>query len=454
MRTICALVAAAVGLATHAAGDSRRVQYGDLTLPLQRALGDRGANSAQFERYVAAIEADTAKRVAEGDRDHLIYYALQSRRFTKRARIEPALSARRFVERLAAEQRARLLADPAFLPAGSLPPDERARLADLVTALGKPSSDTRLTYFRDVVKSRPPVDALYRDYVRVSRFLYLKEFGAGHDAAEVARLYQSRPHSTDTQVDAGFAVALGFGVVQALDPAFRARRVLIVGPGLDVAPRTDLIDEADLQSYQPLAVADALLSLSIASEPDLHVHSVDVNPRVVDALQRLGADRLTWHVFSGVIDKPGEPLAEDYADYLRRLGSALGDDVKAASELTRSRHYQRSIAVRPSAAKIFTAGRLNIISERLSGPPFDLIVITNVLPYFDERALALALVNLSAMLRPGGYLLHNENRATLPSLAAAAGLPAVQMRTVVLGGPRSRPLYDVIGIHQKSRNAS
>jgi hypothetical protein len=446
--TKAAIVVAALALSA-ASEQGRRVRFSDLAPAIRTFLGDAGTTVAQFDGYLTRIEEDTARRVAEGDRDHLIYYALQSGRFTQQPRIEPALSARAFVEGLAPADRARLLDEPTFLPAGRLPAVERARLVDLLAALRKPSRDARLMYFRDVAKSAP-ADAFYPDYVRVARFLYLKEFVAGADAHAVARLYQTRAHSVDTQIDAGFAVFVGLGVVRAIDPAFRATRVLIVGPGLDLAPRTDLIDDADLQSYQPLAVADALLSRSMTSERELRVHSVDVNPRVVDAVQRLQAKGLTWRVFANAIGTPRAPLAPDYADYVQRLGKAVGDEIPAPRDLTRNRHYERSIAVRPELAKMFTAVQLNIVTERLADERFDVIVITNVLPYLDDRALALALVNLSAMLGPGGYLLHNESRATLPPLAKALGLPLLQMRTVTLAGPVGRPAYDAIWIHQSS----
>src|SRR5262249_60075754 len=76
--------------------------------------------------------------------------------------------------------------------------------------------------------------------------------------------------------------------------------------------------------------------------------------------------------------------------------------------------YRHSIAVRPPVLHSMAADRLNIITERLvNQPPFDLVIATNVLAYFDDQQLALALANIGAMLRDGGYLLHNESRHTL-----------------------------------------
>ena len=99
-----------------------------------------------------------------------------------------------------------------------------------------------------------------------------------------------------------------------------------------------------------------------------------------------------------------------------------------------------------------SAERLNIVTQRLvDRPEFDLVVMTNVLPYFDDRQLALAFSNIAAMLRPGGYLLHNESRAGLAETASSVQMPVLHMRTAVIGGPRDRPLYDAVWLHQKSK---
>jgi SAM-dependent methyltransferase len=49
----------------------------------------------------------------------------------------------------------------------------------------------------------------------------------------------------------------------------------------------------------------------------------------------------------------------------------------------------------------------NIVLERTDDGPFDLIVATNVLVYYDAFEQALALANVAKMLRPGGFLLTN-----------------------------------------------
>ena len=88
--------------------------------------------------------------------------------------------------------------------------------------MDSPSRDPRLTYFRELVTAAFPnrtdrEAALLREYLRVMRFVYDKEFVAQPaGAGAVADLYRARGLSTDTAVEAGYLVYLGLGVVKAL----------------------------------------------------------------------------------------------------------------------------------------------------------------------------------------------------------------------------------------------
>ena len=177
----------------------------------------------------------------EGDEDHLVFYALQSTHFTKLPPIEPALSAKALVDSLdAATGDAFLKNRPDFEP--PIPPAVRERVAALLRSLDSPAGDSRLTYFQSLVQTifpdrRTREAGVLREYLRAMRFIYQKEFVAQRAGADaVAELYRTRGLSTDTAVEAGFLVSLGLGVVKGLDPATRIRRVLIIGPGLDLAP--------------------------------------------------------------------------------------------------------------------------------------------------------------------------------------------------------------------------
>lgn len=98
-----------------------------------------------------------------------------------------------------------------------------------------------------------------------------------------------------------------------------------------------------------------------------------------------------------------------------------------------------------------TATRFNVITDRFTDArQYDLIVITNVLPYFNDEELMLALANIASLLAPGGAFIHNEPRPALLAATAAIGMPAVQSRDVLLASPAGgQPLHDTAVLNIK-----
>ena len=445
-------LAAAISIAAAA----RPVTWGDLPAAVHARLAAAGVSSSSFPAWLDRLAVTHRQRVREGDLDHLVFYLLQSAHFTRQPPIEPALSALALVQGLGDADR------DAYLRQGSadlsrVPAPVRARARDLLHALDARDRDPRLVYFRELAAAALPKGAaretaLLGEYVRAMRFLYEKEFVAqrGPDAPDaVASLYRTRGLSTDTAVEAGYVVHLGLGVLKSLEPDRRVRRVLIVGPGLDLAPRTGLVDAVPPESYQPWAVIDALVSLGLARLDDLQVVGADINPRVVSHLQRERQAPPLLRLVSGLRLTPQLSLEIGYREYFGRLGNAIAASREAVRES--DGHLAKDVHVQPAAALALAAAPLDIVTERLDAPPFDVVVATNILPYFDEVELALAVSNIAAMLAPGGVLLHNEPRAALRELASAAGLPLEQVRQVpiarVTGAP---PLADAIWLHRKA----
>lgn len=400
--------------------------------------------------------------------------------------VEPALSARTFVEELG---RARI------------PSDAAARLDALAAALTgatptpgptprADADDARLALFRQVIaeagftraaragRSRGATTTmtlaarLRTEYIRAMGFLYEKEFVAPRaaDSREAtAALYHARAHSTDTQIEAGFAVAEALATLRALSPDSRITRLLIVGPGLDLAPRTGLLEDAPPQSYQPFAVADTLLALGMAERETLRIDIVDINPLVVRHFARLSASAAPASIVieSGLIDDAHTRLSEDFRRYVRQWGAmirwrqsplapapdareAAAVDARAAAPATPVSRG-RQLWIDPIITRAITARRANIVIDRLAATAaYDLIVITNVLPYLDDTELLVALSNVAAALAPGGTFIHNEPRRLLLATGAAIGLPAVQSRTVQLAAPAGgQPLFDTVVLHRK-----
>jgi SAM-dependent methyltransferase len=365
------------------------------------------------------------------------------------------LSARALVDVLAASERTVYL-DQGSADPGRVPANVRTRARDLLRDLDSKDQDPRIVYFRQLAAAALPrgaerETALLREYLRAMRFLYQKEFVAprAQDAAgAVAALYRSRGLSTDTAVEAGYVVHLGLGVLKALDPGRRVRRVLIVGPGLDLAPRTGLIDDAPPESYQPWAVIDALVALGLARLDDLEVVAADINPRVVDHLRRAASAPPSLRLESGLRETPQLSFERDYREYFQQLGNAISASRAPLND--KDGRLGKVVRVQPSASRALSAVSLDIVTERLTGDPFDLVIATNILPYFGDVELALAVSNIASLLAPGGVLLHNDTRPEVQEDSAAAGLSAEQSRQApiarVAGAP---PLADTIFLHRR-----
>ena len=448
-------------------GASRRpLRFSDIPPSFRPWLKERGLTESSFDTYVTNINRQTAEREERGEYEHLINYALQSSRFTRLPRIEPALSAREFVQGFNETQRQLWLGETKIYrpPCSVLPDTAQQRLREFIKSLRQSTDDERLRYFQQLSESRRKSDSqlfagFCHAYADTMRFLYLKEFRAGNEAgptsAQVAALYQTRGHSTDTQIEANFAVHQALAMIRTDQPKASLNRVLIVGPGLDFAPRTDLLDLFGPQSYQPFAVADSLLSLGLADESRLHIHCVDINERVIAHLQHVSQSKAhQLSLLSGIADTPTLHLTDEYRLFFRNFGGALGKSTVLSVPPEFSGHLSKTVTVRPELLSHFSADRFNLITESYdSAETYDLIIVTNVFPYFSDVELLLALANVAKMLAEGGYFVHNEPRVVAPAVTQPLSIPLLQSRTFLIAASGEKQgstgLYDFAGIHQK-----
>jgi hypothetical protein len=447
MRSCRLLLAALAASALASSGSGRRpVQYSDIPESLRPDVASLGSDAPSFAASVRRLGERTRERQVEGENEHLVYYVLQSSGFTGRPRIEPGESARSFVLELPPSEKERFLNGEAIISrTEQLPEAVSARMRDFLAST--PSADERLKYFRDFLRARAPERAFEyfcAAYARAMFFLYRKEFSAG-SGAEVAALYEARGHSTDTAVEANFAVYNALGALRGSDPGFACRRALVVGPGLDFAPRTDLVDLFPPQSYQPFAVADGLIALGFSATGEIALDCVDINPRVIrffEEFSRRPRPELTF--FSGVREIGARRFTEDFRGYFGRLGRSIGsegplDPVPAPL----AGRLAKRLVVRRDVARRVRAEILDVVAERYDpAPGYDLAIATNVLTYFSPRELALALVNIASMLKDGGYLIHNDARPPVLELAARAGFRTIECRTVLIAPGGERALYD------------
>jgi hypothetical protein len=372
-----------------------------------------------FPKLIEGIHRETAHRERDGEFDHLIAYALQSDRFTSEVKIEPAKSAKEYVQ------------------TGATPPAVKRRLNRFLKAIARPGDNVRLSYFsRLLTPNERNLPFLEHEYQRVMRFLYHKEF------REAQNPYQTRGHSTDTQVAANYALWNALAVIKASAPGTRIRKILIVGPGLDFAPRTELVDAFRPQSFQPYAIADAVLALHLAQAEDLQIDCADINSRVIDYIDSFAAGDRLLNFYS-------EPGVADYEAYFAAIGNSIGMPARGKNNRKLPASFlQRSIAVNDKIAASVRAVRLNIVTERLE-QKYDLVIATNVLLYFNTNELSLALTNIAEMLPPGGYFVHNDLRPAVEADGDVLQMPPVAARTVLIAQGQRAPLYDSFSICRK-----
>lgn len=356
----------------------------------------------------ATFARETERRLRDGEWDSIIYYALQSTHFTTLPPIEPATSAKTWKD------------------TAGIPPDAGRRLAAFFEAT--PQGE-RHTAMRRQVESLVQLRA---EYARAMEFLYEKEWAARDKSGaalreHVAGLYQTRGHSTDTDVRATYAVHIGLTVLKQAPAPPTIRRVLLIGPGHDWSPRTGLREEVPPQTYQPYALADSLLRLGLAGAGQLTIDAIDINPRVVRHINDFPNSARRIVLFYPTID-------EDWNAYFDNLGRAIG--TRAGNTLT----------VDPAIAQRIRAEVRNIVAGTPARAAYDLVVATNVLLYCNDRELSLALTNIAGALRPGGYFLHNDLRPAIESFAGDLGIPITHARTVRIHP--SRPLYDAVIVHR------
>jgi len=346
----------------------------------------------------------SVRRLRDGEWDHAVFYALQSRRFTKLPPIEPAVSARQWHDQ------------------GRVPEDAARRMNAFVSAT--PIAERHVA-IRRVVGS---VEQLSHEYERSMAHLYKQEWiprGKQGPARRefVGETYQSRGHSSDTGLWAAYVTDVGLNIIRGLRPDTRIRRVLLVGPGVDWAPRTAFEEDTPPQSYQPYALADSLIRLKLAS-PDLRIDCVDLNPRVVDFIGAFNSRRSPLLL-------PAMPGTGDWSRYFAALGKSAG--VRAG----------RTLLVDHAVVRGIQAWEMNILTERVETTGYDLAVATNVLLYFNHRELGLAMANILHSLGPGGVLLHNDLRPAAEAWARGLGWPPVHARTLTFDAG----LYDAVVLH-------
>jgi hypothetical protein len=393
---------------------------------------------ATWPGWVERHDQQVRARLEQGDEDTIVNWMLFGTSFTSRPRA--VLGA---VESGAA-------GDPQLVLQRTIELIE-ARLDDLLTALATPGNDERRLFARAtlqrkglrfatptdreaarkyllaaVIRVAGEQDQIDQELGRTSGGDPLKEF------VERSRLFRVRGLSLDTSLIPNYSIEQALSAMKArglLKPGF-VRRVAIVGPGLDFADKDVGFDVYPQQTLQPFAVLDSLRRLGLAPSPgNPDIVLLDISPRIIDHVTqaRARAARNTGYTLNLPLPK-STPWLPEVRKYWETFGDQIGAPAQApASKAIAALADFRAVRVRPSAVQQMSVLNVNIVTERLDGEAFDLVIATNVFIYYGALEQALAMANVEAMLKPGAFLLAN---VSAPNLTSVSMRPLETTRTL------------------------
>jgi hypothetical protein len=435
---LATLVACVSGFAILAFAQSSFTDYEDIrqvltflkdTVPAELRFPDELGQAKAWPEWVVQHDHDIRSRLQRGDDDTVVNWLLFGTLFTRqpRALLEGA-------------------------PTGeALSQIISRRTADLISVLAAADPDERNADERNVFVRRLLQSEGYRfdvgeERARVARHLqsevdrviaerrqYTRQLEVvlrSNDVAEKltgeAQLFRDRGLSLDTSIMPGFAIEQALAAMrnESLIAETSVRRVAIIGPGLDFADKNSGYDFYPVQTLQPFTSIDSLVRLGLAAPDDIQVTTLDISPRVNDHIRAIRARTGVPYVLRLPMEM-GMPWAPDLVRYWKTMGDRVGSETELPKPpLIGKQLEQRGIEVRPQFVSRVTPVDFNMVTQKWMGPPFDLVIATNVLVYYDRLDQALAFASIEAMLRPGGFFVTNNPIVELPAshLRAVGGI--------------------------------
>jgi hypothetical protein len=382
---------------------------------------------AAWPGWIERHDRDVRARLDQGDEDTVVNWMLFGTSFTSRPRAVLGE-----VEAGAAGDRELVVRRTIDLISG--------RLDDLLEALAAPGTDERRLFARALLQRKGLRFATVADKEAARDYLLAavmrvaseqeqidQELGAtsgGEPVAEFvrrSRLFRTRGLSLDTSLVSNYSVDQALTAMKArglLKPG-AVRRVAIVGPGLDFADKDVGFDIYPPQTLQPFAVLDSLKRLRLAPSPgDPEIALLDISPRISDHVTKARARAARNIGYTLNLPLPGRtPWLPDVRTYWQTFGDQIGAPVQArGSKAIADLAELRAVRARPSAVRRLSVLNVNIVTNRLDGELFDLVIATNVFIYYDVLDQALAMANVESMLKPGAFLLANFSAPSLTSV--------------------------------------
>jgi hypothetical protein len=391
---------------------------------------------AAWDAWVRTRAADIAARIQRGEEDSLAYLLMFGTGYTKAPRMT-----REFFDRAGTNPPAAGVPGPGAQP--GLARAFETRLDDLLRALESPGSNERLSWAAATLarlgyRFGPPdgrarageyllrnLSRVIQESTRLSQALQAAERAGDRNSelAQRARLFADRGLAPDTSwtINSALAGALGALKDSSTIAIGTVRRVAIVGPGLDFADKAEGHDYYPLQSLQPFAVIDTLLASGLAPAAGPQVMTIDVSPRVNGYLRRLTGPSGRRPFDLQLVRDRLIRWTPDATQYWNAFGAAIGSGISpippppSAGELD-----TRAIRVTPKFLRSVMPIDADIVYQRVAVPDAercDLVIATNVLLYYGTFEQMLAVLNITAMLAPGGLLLTNTRLDDLPALS-------------------------------------
>jgi SAM-dependent methyltransferase len=318
----------------------------------------------------------------------------------------------------------------------------QSRLHDLLQGLRNPGKNERLIFLRNVLRGSGMDPNSSAGYEKTKAFVlenlrrvvqeqvtFREQFDeatseSNQDAglSKRSRVFRDRGISLDTTILSSFGIegALRDMKGRAVLPERSITRVAVIGPGLDFTDKGFGYDFYPLQTLQPFAVYDSLIRLGLAEPGKIDITAFDISREVLAHLRRAHDRAKTGEKY--VVQLPREPWARvaDAVQYWRSFGSKIGKPVAPIQPPPALKNLEtRAVEIRPEVLLSCKPVDLNVVFEqfdRSATRRFDLIIATNVFLYYDTLEQALALQNISTLLKPAGFLLTNDWLPRLPQI--------------------------------------
>jgi hypothetical protein len=372
----------------------------------------KNADASKWISWSQREDKAIRARLQQGDLDSMVNLLLFGTSFTKQPRIR--------VEGIAEAMKS-----------GAL----RTRVDDLIAGLASPDGNERLVFLSNLLHGKgidPAMPGetgvfLYNNLQRVlqERRTLAERAKKAETTSPLDRvsLFHDRGVSLDTGIFPDYSIEQTLrdlkerGILREGQVA----RVAVVGPGLDFADKNEesAYDYYPQQTLQPFALYDSLVRLGLARSGAVSVTIFDISSRVIDHIQRARerARKNTAYTLQLPRDV-ARPWPPELIAYWRSVGDRVGTAVPPIQPPQVFQGLEtRAVRIRPNVVLACEPVDLNIVLERLTLAPadrFDLIVGTNIFLYYDAFEQSLALENAGAMLKPGGFLLTNDQLPEVP----------------------------------------